>query len=626
MKFPEVFIIASSAVRAVSVVVESPTATASRFNAGVSFLSETNDLPDHGASRHSLAIKDEAARMPPVGDGADPPPVPKGYRPKPVDADEIGVFATPVSTAMRCIMALAAQYFGVYTILAIYRTISHLSERGRGESSIQKVLESATFTVSYAPMLAVLFLACRLRALQLSGFHGEPPYFVKICMLAATWAVFIQLILVLLLPCLTREVAEVDEDSSLVGNTAQFQTLGRSKARYVAIVVEIVRYLTVLALYGGAGGVCVGIITMSGSPELWGVSGAPPVSAAVGCTVNLTIQYFVVHLMLCVVRTFRDLVVRVDSEKFMITRPTKFEQILKLASYSVVFAPMLCVLFLLARMRALQIDPLFGAPQLWAQGCFYLTTYAVLLQTILVLIIPMLPGGDARRGTSEGDIEFRLPSGPISWILIFARYLLMIALYGGAIAIIASIFLIENKNGPTPAISPTVWCVTCLTVQFFLVYLALWLCIMFRDVTGHRAEAILWTLESTRVTVQFAPMLAVLMVGLRMRALQHTNQKGAPQGWAQDAMYLCTGALVFQIVTCLTIAFATGEAPEVDEDGNVNDGAIKYRIVAIALHAMRYVALLALYGGAVTICVAAFVLTPETANGKGGFLTGGSRA
>jgi len=385
-------------------------------------------------------------------------------------------------------------------------------------------------------------------------------------------------------------------------------------------MVEVIRYLTVVALYGGAAGVCVGIITMSGSPEIWGVSGAPPVSAAVGCTVNLTVQYFVVHLMLCIVRTCRDLSVRIDSHKWLITRPTKFEQILKLASYSVVFAPMLCVLFLLARMRALQIDPLHGAPQQWAQGCFYLTTYAVLAQTILVLIIPMLPGGDARRGSSEGDVEFRLPSGPISWILIIGRYLMMTFLYAGAVAIIVSIFTIQNPKGATPPISPTVWSVTCLTIQFFLVYLALWMCIMFRDVTGHRAEAILWTLESTRVTVQFAPMLAVLMVGLRMRALQLTNQKGAPQGWAQDAMYLCTGALVFQIVACLTVAFATGDAPEVDEDGNIKEGVIRYRIAAIILHVMRYVALLALYGGAVTICVAAFVLTPKTANGKGGFL------
>merc|ERR1719262_1398427 len=196
----------------------------------------------------------------------------------------------------------------------------------------------------------------------------------------------------------------------------------------------------------------------------------------------------------------------------------------------------------------------------------------------------------------------------------------MTALYGGAVAIIVSIFTIQNQNGPTPPISPTVLCITVLTFQFFLVYLALWICIMFRDVTGHRVEVILWTLESTRVTVQFAPMLAVLMVGLRLRALQHTDQKGAPQGWAQEAMYLCTGSLVFQVVTCLLVAFATGDAPEVDEDGNVKEGVIRYRIAAIILHVMRYVALLALYGGAVTICVAAFVLTPKTANGKGGFL------
>jgi len=623
MKFVEVLAIASYSARALNVDSAKPEL---RWNAVFSFLSVSTggNLPSN--SINTLSGRDDLddRRMPPVGDGATPKER-YGTGEASKDYDTIGVFSAPVSSAMYCIMALAAQYFGVYTILAVYRSVSNFTGQ-RGESSFQAVLESATFTVNYAPMLAVLFLACRIRALQLTGFHGEPPFFVRKCMVIATCAVFVQLMLVLLLPCLTREVAEVDEDSSLVGSTAQFQSLSTSRLRWIAIIVEIVRYLTVIALYGGAGGVCVGIITMSGSPEIWGAQGAPPVSAAVACTVNLTVQYFVIHLMLSLVRTFRDAVVRVDSEKFMITRPTKFEQILKLASYSVVFAPMLCVLFLLARMRALQLDPHNGAPQLWAQSCFYLTTYAILCQTILILVIPMLPGGDARRGSSEGDIEFKLPSGPISWILLFARYTLMTALYGGAVAILVSIFTIQKENGPTPPVSPTVLCITVLTAQFFLVYLALWICIMFRDVTGHRIEMFLWTLESTRVTVQFAPMLAVLMVGLRLRALQHTDQKGAPQGWAQDAMYLCTGALLFQMIICITVAAVTGEAPEIDEDGNIKEGQIRFKVLAITLLVLRYLALLALYGGAVTICVAAFVLTPETANGKGGFLTGGSRA
>ena len=48
---------------------------------------------------------------------------------------------------------------------------------------------------------------------------------------------------------------------------------------------------------------------------------------------------------------------------------------LKLAKYTVNMAPMLCVLFIGARMRALQIDPVHGSPQPWAQFCFFLCAY-----------------------------------------------------------------------------------------------------------------------------------------------------------------------------------------------------------------------------------------------------------
>ena len=41
-------------------------------------------------------------------------------------------------------------------------------------------------------------------------------------------------------------------------------------------------------------------------------------------------------------------------------------------------------------------------------------------------------------------------------------------------------------------------------------------------------------------------MLSVLFIGLRMRALQITSQKGAPQGWAQQGMFLCTYSLMAQ--------------------------------------------------------------------------------
>merc|ERR1719263_1789985 len=42
-------------------------------------------------------------------------------------------------------------------------------------------------------------------------------------------------------------------------------------------------------------------------------------------------------------------------------------------------------------------------------------------------------------------------------------------------------------------------------------------------------------------------MLAILFIGARMRALQITEQEGQPQGYAQQAMYMTTWCINFQI-------------------------------------------------------------------------------
>merc|ERR1719473_330190 len=105
-----------------------------------------------------------------------------------------------------------------------------------------------------------------------------------------------------------------------------------------------------------------------------------------------------------------------------------------------------------------------------------------------------------------------------------------------------------------------------LTVQYFLVYLMLWLLITFRQFTASNrnmsyasffAKA-LPTLEAAKSTVQFAPMLSVLFVGLRMRALQITNQQGAPQGWAQQGMFLATYAVLIHVLMVLFMPIFLG--------------------------------------------------------------------
>merc|ERR1719359_1809620 len=117
-------------------------------------------------------------------------------------------------------------------------------------------------------------------------------------------------------------------------------------------------------------------------------------------------------------------------------------------------------------------------------------------------------------------------------------------------------------------------------------------------------------------TVAFCPMLAILFVGTRMRALQMTNNKGAPQGWAQDGMYLATWSIFLQFYMVLIAGVCTGEKAKLDEDGNVTwKPANIYAWYGVQV--IRWFAVLALWGGTIAVIVSVFTITPETANGRG---------
>merc|ERR1719301_74923 len=114
----------------------------------------------------------------------------------------------------------------------------------------------------------------------------------------------------------------------------------------------------------------------------------------------------------------------------------------------------------------------------------------------------------------------------------------MFSIYLGISAVIWSVFAIQHPKGKehTPPISPTMQCVINLTVQFFFIYLLLSIFLTLEQFSVNMpGQAKLKnSMEAARQTVQYAPMLAILFVATRMRALQITQQRGAPQGWAQD--------------------------------------------------------------------------------------------
>jgi hypothetical protein len=518
-----------------------------------------------------------------------------------------------VSPAVQCVINLSIQFFVVYTMLAFMRTFNQFT--GNSMLGMQKILETACTTVTYAPMLAVLFIGVRMRAIQLTQGETEkyklPQPWVQQAMYVCSFAVLAQVIMVILMPIFTGE-AEVKCDEE--GNLDQSALHG---AGVCGVIVSVFRYLIMLALYGGMITVVVGAFLMEGPKDIWGKEGAPPVSPAVACTMNLTAQFFIIYFLVAIIKTVTEFLGPSD---FLI----KLQGLLTLAKYTVNFAPMLCILFVGARMRALQMDPMHGAPQWWAQYCFYLCTYSVMVQAIMIILIPLCLSCECKQGASEGDVVFIFENECMNGFMTLIRYVALLALYGGFTAVIVSVFIIEHPTdvSMTPPVSPAMKCVMNLTVQYFFIYLMLFVCISLKQCMGNIPclTTAIFVFEAGQKTVMFAPMLSILFIATRMRALQLAKAtdgtippEAGPPGYAQDAMFLCTWAVLVQVCMALLVCLLTcGGRPQMDEDGNVKKPEGGNFIVGIILDIIKYLSMIAMYGGIVTIIVAIFLMTPET--------------
>merc|ERR1719230_2492669 len=167
------------------------------------------------------------------------------------------------------------------------------------------------------------------------------------------------------------------------------------------ITFNVIRYVVFLGLYVGFAAVCVGVFLFKPPPGVWD-GPIPPVSPAVACTMILSVTFFMIYFLVAVSRTYSQ---SAGGQLFT----SNFEEVMLRAADTLAMAPMLCVLFLAARMRALQMDPVTGNPQRWAQNCFYLCTYALIGQTLLAAVVPLclkakaLPKDDK---TVEGDVQY----------------------------------------------------------------------------------------------------------------------------------------------------------------------------------------------------------------------------
>jgi len=512
-----------------------------------------------------------------------------------------------VTTAMQCVVSLTIQFMIVYTALAVCRMAADAWGMKYDNVPIQKILQTATLTVAFAPMLAILFLAFRMRVNQLTKNRGDPPDWAQVCMYFCTYAVLLMTLCVCIIPLFTGEVFGVDPKTGQIPeDTHPF------KNQALAIAFTVLKYIILLMLYVGALGVVYGIITFVPPKGFWPEGKKFPVAPAVQCTMILSCQYFIVYGGMQIARTWTQ---------FTGIAPnftSKVENALLTATASMNFAPMLAVLFIAARMRALNMDPINGNPQKWAQNCFYMCTYALLAQTCFSVAVPLILQGEAKPGKVEGDMEYTVENKAFGSVMAIGRYIMMICLYIGAGCVVYSIFTIEHPHGPehTIHLSPTMQCVINLTFQFFFVYIWIWAAITIKEFTGLEWALMTQTMENAKGVVFFCPMLAILFVGTRMRALMLTDWKGAPQGWCQDGMYMATWSLLIQFLMVLVTPCATGEPAHVDDDGNIK-WAPEHPILFYAVVAIRVLGFILLYGGIITVVVGVYTMTPQTANGRG---------
>jgi len=512
---------------------------------------------------------------------------------------------SPVSTALNCVVSLTIQYFIVYTALAICRTAADVWNLQYEKVPIQKILQTAAITVNYAPMLAVLFLGVRMRVTWLTQGTGNPPVWMQAWMYCTTYAVLLMTLCVVVIPLFTGEMIGVDQKTGDIKEDAKpFDNF------ILAACFTVLKFLIMIGLYVGVICIIYGTCTYKPPTGIWPGEKIPPVSPAVACTMILSCMYFCLYAFVQFSRTWTQF----TGSKF-----SKFENAMMIATNAMNFAPMLSVLFIGARMRALQMDPVNGAPQKWAQNCFYMCTYAVAAQVLISIAVTLvLSGTSVPNKEVEGDMTFTVENTVLGGILSVGRYLIMFCIYIGFTCVIYSVFTIQHTKGEqyTPGISVTMQCVINLTFQFFFIYLMIWVCVTIKEFTGKEWKLLINTMENLKGTVAYCPMLAILFVGTRMRALLITNNKGAPQGWVQDGMYMATWAILIQFLFGLIVPCCTGTATPCDEDGTPQYKP-EHPIALYCVLALKWITYIFLYGGVIAVITGVYSMTPETANGRG---------
>jgi len=501
------------------------------------------------------------------------------------------MYFRPTSITMYCVMVLTAQSLLVYMALSFARNWDELM--GYTEAStMTEALTVASRSGVYAGMIAVFFVGVRLYTLAATRGLGEPYWWVKICMISVTIGMVLQSLLAVASGLAMAqngehrftELAGDPGDAHLIHHGIDFDTLSAK------ILVWWLTLFSMCLIYCGIAGIMIGLAIFS--------AGAPLVSVPVGCTFLLSTIYFIAFL----ISWLAGVSPGANSGTFRL-RSASLSMTMSLHK-----APMMSILFLMSRLRALQLDPPHGNSLFVDKCCFLAMTVLLYIEGLVAAYI----GGTGIE--KVGYYRQRIFVSPAKSVN-FARHILSGVGYSLWVPIIYNMIIRRNAKGDLAPLSTTAVSVLLFVCLYLAVHGGTRFMKVWRDVARTRSKMMENTLVAVSQSITITPVFCALFVACRMRALQITVGQGNPQGWAQDCMMLCVCAVYIQTGCCCVLPLLSHQAAHLDSDGApIHDARPLW--IAFVITLVKYVSLLSLIIGICLIFVAICTITPKTAMGK----------
>jgi len=357
-------------------------------------------------------------------------------------------------------MLLTITFFAVYLGLSLFRTVEELRPTLLDEFNllvkVQLLFWRARHAVNLAPMLCILFIIAQMHSLHM---ETKLPDWAEIAMHVAAWAVTFQVIASIALPL-------IDRNAYILPGPVQGQVILVMSITRLRIIGDLIRYIPLLLMCGGASAVVSAIYYMMPDGQE-----AAHLSSTATCSISLTTLYFAVFTLVFVGQSVVDRLPESSGAKRFIT-------VLDAGQRTVMFAPMLCLLFIAALLRAQQLTrtkgghiPRGAGPQKWVQDGMFFSTGAVFVQVLTAYITTSLlgpgfgPATDDMQNTNDEQHAPRStsadpqvpssdnkrtisPNRAVSVALEIFKFLCLIAMYGGAVAVMVGIVVMTPETLP----------------------------------------------------------------------------------------------------------------------------------------------------------------------------------